>query len=295
MKTPKIKNRSNLIKTSFNTFSNDSPQISFQNNIHLVVSDLDGTLLNPEHKLTAKTKQAVHDLVKQGTPFMLATGRHYQDVYLIAEQIGVEMCLITSNGARVHDHKGRLLYENHMPANLVERVLELSQNFDIHRNIYQQDLWLVEEPHESLLAIHEESGFEYKFRDFSQIDLNHIDKIYFTAEHSVLQDLEKRLTQEVGDQLYITFTSPEYLEIMNLGVSKGQALQMILQQRNINAENVMALGDGMNDKEMLALVGHGVVMHNASESVKSLFPELAMAKSNAQDGVAEYLKATLLI
>lgn len=262
--------------------------------IQLVVSDLDGTLLNPQHKLTAYTKYMIKELVNHGVQFMLATGRHYQDVYLIAEQIGVDMCLITSNGARVHNHHGDLLYENHMPAHLVERVLELSQGFDIHRNLYQQDLWLVEEPHESLLSIHEESGFEYNLRDFSQIDLNHIDKIYFTAQHDVLVDLERTLKTELSEQLYITFTSPEYLEVMNLGVSKGQALQMILQERGLTSDQVMALGDGMNDKEMLALVGHGVVMDNASEAVKSLFPELPTAKSNSQDGVAEYLLTHLL-
>ncbi|MDX1353343.1 MAG: Cof-type HAD-IIB family hydrolase [Thiomicrorhabdus sp.] len=269
------------------------PELSPVEGIQLVVSDLDGTLLNPEHKLTEHTIKTIQALVKQGVQFMLATGRHYQDVYLFAEQIGVDMCLITSNGARVHNHHGVLLYENHIPDILVKRVLELSQGFDIHRNLYQQDLWLVEEPHESLLAIHEVSGFEYKLRDFSQIDLNHIDKIYFTAPHDVLMALEKTLSVELGGQLAITFTSPEYLEVMNIGVSKGKALQMIMQNRGLAAEQVMALGDGMNDKEMLALVGHGVVMENASDSVKSLFPDLPQAKSNANNGVAEYLRAHL--
>jgi len=262
--------------------------------IELVVCDLDGTLLDPQHKLTQQNKQALQDLVKQGIQVMLATGRHYQDVYLIAEQLGIDMCLITSNGARVHDYNGNLLYENHMAVNLVKRVLALSQNFDIHRNLYQQDLWLVEEPHEVLLEIHKTSGFEYKLKDFSDIDLNHIDKIYFTAEHDNLVDLEQKLTKELGNKLTITFTSPEYLEVMNLGVTKGQALQMILQQKQIKAKHVMALGDGMNDKEMLALVGHGVVMNNASDMVKSLFPHLPVAKSNAKDGVAQYLHATIL-
>ncbi|GAB6069851.1 Cof-type HAD-IIB family hydrolase [Thiomicrorhabdus hydrogeniphila] len=286
MKKPQSKNRIVPVNPLITSTSHQ--------NIHLVVCDLDGTLLNPEHKLTSKNKQVLQDLVKQGVQVMLATGRHYQDVYLIAEQIDIEMCLITSNGARVHDHKGDLLYENHMPANLVKQVLALSQHFDIHRNLYQQDLWLVEEPHEALLAIHETSGFEYKLRDFSDIDLNHIDKIYFTAEHNNLVDLEQTLTKQLGDKLTITFTSPEYLEVMNLGVSKGQALQMILQQKQIQSKNVMALGDGMNDKEMLALVGHGVVMDNASDMVKSLLEHLPIAKSNAEDGVAQYLNATIL-
>lgn len=262
--------------------------------IKLVVSDLDGTLLNAEHKLTESTVDAVKALVEQGVQFMLATGRHYQDVYLIAQQLDIDMCLITSNGARVHNSAGELLYENHMPSHLVKKVLELSAEFDVHRNLYQQDFWLVEEPHEALLAIHHESGFEYNITDFSAIDLAHIDKIYFTAEHDKLVELEFLLKQHLSEALYITFTSPEYLEVMNLGVSKGQALKMVLKQRAISFQEVMALGDGMNDVEMLNLVGHAVVMHNASDQVKMRLPHAKLAQSNAKDGVATYLQKTIL-
>lgn len=262
--------------------------------IKLVVCDLDGTLLNHEHELTEESKKTIHELVAKGFQFMLATGRHYQDVNLLAAQIGVEMCLITSNGARVHDHEGKLLYENQLPEHLVQRVLLISNGFEVHRNIYQQEKWLVEEPHESLLAIHQASGFEYVVCDFQQIDYTSIDKIYFTASHETLLNLQGLLDQELGNQLMITFTSPEYLEVMNLGVSKGNALKMILQQRDLLAEQVMALGDGLNDKEMLALVGLGVVMSNASNSVKALFPNLPLADSHANNGVAKYLQNTLL-
>lgn len=262
--------------------------------VKMVVSDLDGTLLNSEHKLTKPTIDVVKALVEQGVQFMLATGRHYQDVYLIAKQLNVDMCLITSNGARVHNSAGELLYENHMPSHLVKKVLDLSEGFDVHRNLYQQDFWLVEEPHEALLAIHHESGFEYKICDFSGIDLVHIDKIYFTAEHDKLVELEILLKKHICEQLYITFTSPEYLEVMNLGVSKGQALNMVIQQRELSSTEVMALGDGMNDIDMLNLVGHAVVMDNASDQVKTLLPNAMLANSNALDGVAAYLEKTIL-
>ncbi|MEA1988846.1 MAG: Cof-type HAD-IIB family hydrolase [Pseudomonadota bacterium] len=262
--------------------------------LKMVVSDLDGTLLNSEHKLTKPTIDVIKALVEQGIQFMLATGRHYQDVYLIAQQLNVDMCLITSNGARVHNSAGELLYENHMPSHLVKKVLDLSEGFDVHRNLYQQEFWLVEEPHEALLAIHHESGFEYKITDFSEIDLAYIDKIYFTAEHDKLVELEVLLKQHLSEQLYITFTSPEYLEVMNLGVSKGQALKMVLKQRDLSSREVMALGDGMNDIEMLNLVGHAVVMENASNQVKTLLPNATLVNSNAADGVAAYLQKTIL-
>lgn len=272
----------------------ESNQNKLSQQVQLVVSDLDGTLLNAEHLLSEVTRETVQKLVDQGYQFMLATGRHYQDVRLIGQQLGVDMCLITSNGGRVHNQAGELLYENHMPANLVAEVLSISNDFAVHRNIYQQEKWLVEEPHEELLAIHHASGFAYEFRDFSQLDLNGIDKIYFTAEHEQLLILEAKLQTALGQSLNITFTSPEYLEIMNLGVSKGRALEMIMQQRGLASNQVLALGDGMNDKEMLTVAGFGVVMDNAADSVKDYLSNLPIAKSNSEDGVAEYLKKHLL-
>ncbi|MDG6778362.1 HAD family hydrolase [Thiomicrorhabdus sp. zzn3] len=277
---------------------NSKLNLQLRQAVDLVVCDLDGTLLNPDHKVTPRTIAAVRALVDQGVQFMIATGRHYQDVYLIAQQLGVEMDLITSNGARVHDRHGRVLYENHMPENLVREVLEISSGFEIHRNLYQQDLWLVEEPHEELLAIHDTSGFEYQLTDFAQLDLTHIDKIYFTAAHEVLQPLEHTLRRRFANQLSITFTSPEYLEIMNFGVCKGRALEMILEQKALRPERTVALGDGMNDKEMLQLAGYPVVMANAAESVKTWLNQAGIsahiARANSEEGVAHYLETVLL-
>jgi Cof subfamily protein (haloacid dehalogenase superfamily) len=259
--------------------------------IKLIVVDIDGTLLNHQHKITDLTKQTVEQLIQAGYEIMLASGRHFQDVYLIAQQLGVQAGVITSNGARVHNHIGEVIYEDFIPADLVARVLDLSKGFEVHRNIYQQDLWLVEEPHEELLAIHHLSGFEYQFRDFNKIGLEQIDNIYFTAQHDLLVELESVLRSRLGDLLNITFTSAEYLEVMNLGVSKGHALEMIMRQKGLTADQVMAFGDGMNDKEMLATAGHGVVMGNASQKLKGLLPQCDQADSNREDGLANYLQA----
>lgn len=271
-----------------------SQKIPNPEQVQLVVADMDGTLLNPEHKITQRTINAVQSLVAQGTEFMLATGRHYEDVYLMAQQLGVEASLITSNGARVHDHHGRVLYENHIPPNLVERVLEISRGFELHRNVYKQDLWLVEEPHEALLAMHDQSGFRYRMSDFTELDLSHIDKIYFTAKHEKLVPLELVLSERFSRQLNITFTSPEYLEVMNLGVSKGQALKKLLKIKGKSAEQTVAFGDGMNDLDMLKLVGYGAVMDNASHTLKAKLPNKLIARSNSEDGVADFIESYLL-
>lgn len=266
------------------------PQLS---QIDCVVSDLDGTLLNADHQISENAINSIQALVKQDVVFMLATGRHYQDVHGLMQKLGVEMCLITSNGARVHNDCGKLLYHNAMPEHLVAEVIQISRDFSVHRNLYQNENWWVEEPHEELLAIHASSGFAYRFCDFDSLLLNDVDKLYFNAGHDELLKLEKALQKRLGDWLCITFTSPEYLEVMNLGVSKAQALAQRFIERNICPTRVLALGDGMNDIEMLNFVGHRVVMDNASERVKSMVDDAIGGFANHKDGVALCLQQLL--
>ncbi|MDY0136948.1 MAG: Cof-type HAD-IIB family hydrolase [Thiomicrospira sp.] len=257
--------------------------------IKLIVCDLDGTLLNGQHCIAPLSKQVLQMLNNQGVEVMLATGRHYQDVYLLAQQLAIPTRLITSNGARVHNAKSELIYENHIPPELVSEILHLSAGFEVHRNLYQQDLWLVEEPNEPLLNIHHSSGFAYRLTDFRQLDPHHIDKFYFNAAHEKLVPLQALLQQRYGDQLYITFTTETYLEVMNQGVSKGRALEKVLVQKGIASTDVMAFGDGLNDVDMLNLVGHPVVMANAHPQLITQVPHAARAKANEDDGVARYL------
>lgn len=262
--------------------------------IKLVVIDLDGTLLNPEHTISQISIHTLQQLYQQGIEIMLATGRHYQDVYLLAQQLQIPSRLITSNGARVHNQQAKLVYENHIPENLVREVLALSSGYGVHRNLYQQDLWLVEEPNEPLLNIHHSSGFVYQITNFDDIDCQHIDKFYFNAPHQKLKPLQQQLMKKFADQLYITFTTENYLEVMNKGVSKGQALEKVLIQKNIKVSEVMAFGDGLNDVDMLKLVDYPVIMQNAHPDLKAQLPSAAQTKSNAEDGVAYYLQTHLI-
>lgn len=256
----------------------------------LVVIDLDGTLLNADHQIGDFTKRTIRAIYQQGVQIMIATGRHFQDVHLLAKQFEIPIGLITSNGARVHDSDGHLLYENHIPEALVQQVLELSAGFSVHRNIYQGEAWLVEEPNVPLLEIHKASGFEYQLMDFSMISGQDIDKFYFNAPHATLLPLEAVLREQLGEQLYITFTTEIYLEVMNKGVSKGTALAQLCAAQGIAQEDVMAFGDGLNDIDMLQWVGHSVVMANASPVLAKSVQAAKFAKSNAEEGVALYLQ-----
>lgn len=258
----------------------------------VVVSDLDGTLLNKQHELSPRTREVIQQLSEKGIKFIFATGRHFQDVERIRAQLGVDMYLITSNGARVHNPKGEMIVQHDIDPGLVHPLLSLRKPFEdtVHTNVYQGEQWLVEVEHEDLHAFSKESGFTYHRTDFDTVATTAIQKIFFVAKsHADLLPLSDLARERYGDQLYTTYSLPECFEIMAPGVCKGTALAEVLKLKGYGLQDAIAFGDGMNDLEMLSSVGKGVVMGNADPSLVNSLPGYERIGHCDDHSVAEYL------
>ena len=258
----------------------------------VVVSDLDGTLLNKQHELTPRTRDTIQRLSRQGIKFIFATGRHYQDVERIRAQLGIDMYLITSNGARVHNPRGEMIIHHDIPAQLVHPLLAMSKPLvdKVHTNIYKGDQWLLEVGDATLNEFHKESGFTFTLADFDTLDTDAIQKIFFVAlSHDDLQPLAEQIRSLYGDQLSITFSLPECLEAMAADVCKGNALTEVLTLKGYTLADAIAFGDGMNDLEMLAEVGKGVIMGNADPMLVKSLPDNERIGHCNDHAVAEYL------
>lgn len=258
----------------------------------VVVSDLDGTLLTKQHELSPRTREVIQQLSEKGVKFIFATGRHFQDVEKIRAQLGVDMYLITSNGARVHNPNGEMIIQHDIRPELVHPLLALRKAFwqVVHTNIYQGDQWLVESELQDLNAFNKESGFACHLADFDAVATGAIQKIFFAADsHSDLQPLAERARELYGDQLYMTYSLPECFEIMAAGVCKGAALAEVLKLKGYGLADAIAFGDGMNDLEMLSTVGKGVVMGNADPALVNSLPGLERIGHCNDHSVAEYL------
>lgn len=260
---------------------------------HIVASDLDGTLLAPNHQLSAFSKQTLKALHQKGFTFIFATGRHHIDVASIREVAGIPAYMITSNGARVHDQNNQLMYSHNVPPELVQPVIDIvRQNPDIFIHLYRDDDWLLDRESERLAKFHSESGFSYQRFNAAEAPCDGIVKVFFThpqQDHQCLVEFETRLREQFGDQLNITFSTPWCLEIVAAEVSKGNALEAIANSLNMKLENCIAFGDGMNDAEMLQMAGKGLVMGGAHQTVKQALPDNEVIGNNSDDAVAHYL------
>ncbi|MCL9783556.1 Cof-type HAD-IIB family hydrolase [Vibrio sp. S4M6] len=266
--------------------------------IHIVASDLDGTLLQPNHQLSPFTQQTLKQLHDSGYIFVFATGRHHVDVAGIREIAAIPAYMVTSNGARVHDPQDNLIFSHNVPEHLVQSIIDMvKQEPDININLYRNDDWLINKKDEALKRFNSSSGFSFQLFDVDNAPTTGISKLFFThpnQSHEYLAKFEKQFNERFGDQVNVAFSTPECLEIMAGDVSKGEALEVVADKLGYTLDNCIAFGDGMNDVEMLSMVGKGLVMGTSHQRVFSALPENEVIGSNTQDAVAHYLKSNLL-
>lgn len=260
----------------------------------LIVSDLDGTLLGSDHRVSDFTVETVKSLADKGYRFAIATGRHYLDVKAVAEKMDNVEFLITSNGARIHDHEGNQIYSDNLDISVVENLLEISKGFKGHRNIYKSEHWFVEKENKRLLEFYADSKFSYEIVDFKGLTYEGITKLFFIGPHEDLMSLERKIREKYDDSLNITLSLDDCLEVMSGHVSKGQALEKIFDLTGITAEQTVVFGDAMNDLEMLGLAGLPVVMENCHSDLKAKLGRYEITCSSSKNGVAKYLKEKIL-
>lgn len=262
----------------------------------IVASDLDGTLLSNDHKLPDFTKKIVLQLTQQGIGFIFATGRHYLDVNEMRHSMGIDAYMITSNGARVYDPQGNLIFSENIDESIVANIITLvADHPDILTHVYRDSDWLCNRPDCLAEEFHQESDFNYQL--FNPYDCDHagMAKVYYTAPtHEMLLPLEKMLNARYKDAINVSFSSMNCLEIMAGSVSKGHALQHVLPLLGYQMKDCIAFGDGMNDAEMLSSVGKGCIMQNASDRLKNQLPHLEVIGANTDEAVPHYLQQLYL-
>lgn len=262
----------------------------------IVASDLDGTLLQADHTLSPFAKDTLKLISQHGVNFIFATGRHHVDVGQIRDGLGINSYMITSNGARVHNSKGELIFSHNLDQNIAYELYNIvDDNPDIETHVYRNDDWLTNRDSEDLKNFHQESDFNYQLFEAKSLATDNVCKVFFTCtDHDKLLNLEEKINARFGNLVNATFSLDYCLEVMGAGVSKGRALQDVSNILGYSLQDCITFGDGMNDAEMLSMAGKGCIMQNASQRLKQKLPELEVIGLNTDDAVMHYLRKLYL-
>jgi Cof subfamily protein (haloacid dehalogenase superfamily) len=284
--------------------------------ISLLALDLDGTLLDSRGHISERNRLAIDNAREQGVRVALVTGRRFRDSRPLALELGLDIPLISHNGAltkhaatlqtvavlplqlaaarealRVGREAGAdaLLSDDHEGLGVLVYDHLRAENFAAHRYV----AWAsrIHGDQEGKNAVQQVSSLEH-YLDHEPIHLA------FSGRCEEMDQLEEILHAELGSTVKILGT--KYLEqdftlldILNPAASKGAGVAAAAAELGVEREEIMAIGDNYNDLEMLLFAGTGVVMANAPLSLRDI-AGLHPTASNSDDGVALAIEQFIL-
>lgn len=251
----------------------------------LIAIDVDDTLLNDDIIVTEGTKKALERAIQAGVTVTLATGRMYASARKIAEQVELNVPIITYQGALVKTLlDGQILYERTVPADAARKVLQYANEHQLHLQLYVDDVLYGTEDNARIQAYSKLSNIPYEIEpDFEKLIHKPNHKMLIIDEPEVLDHHIVILQEMFGDQLHITKSKAHYLEFMHKEGTKGHALQYLASHIGCTMDQTIAIGDAWNDREMVQAAGLGVAMGNAVPMLKEIADYITL--SNNEDGV----------
>lgn len=262
----------------------------------IVLTDLDGTLLNDEHLVSDKNKAAMNDALKRGHKIVIATGRPIASAKLLAKELALtkEGCyIIASNGAVLYDAgREKILQKKGLPLEYVRPLFESAYEDGLHVHTYSDDHILSERDTPQIRwyekAIRVPAQIVDDVTEYLTDNPVKVLLINFQSKELLIRFQKKMADWERG-RVVSVFSNDSMLEYCPLGVTKGTALKELCHLLSIPIEQSIAAGDEQNDISMIQAAGVGCVMCNGSAETKK-YADYITKKDNNHNGFAEILE-----
>jgi Cof subfamily protein (haloacid dehalogenase superfamily) len=273
--------------------------------IRLIATDIDGTLLNPQFQISPNDLAALRHAHDSGIEIVLVTGRRHTFALPIAQQLGFDLWLISSNGAVTRSLSGETFHRDLMPR---QTCLELVGSVQEFRG---NTVLTFDKETKGAIVIEHLDDLNASIRRWLEKNMAYIDFV-IPIEDALVTDpvqamfcgsmtrMHKALCalRHAGMDSRVTVLRTEYperdlsmIDVLNASCSKGHALARWAAHQGYDRSEVMAIGDNHNDIEMLEFAGHPVIMGNACEDLRSRGWQLT--GSNGECGVAAAIEKLL--
>lgn len=263
----------------------------------LIALDMDGTLLNKNHKISKENKEAIKKAREKGTKVVLASGRpidglekYLKELDLITE----EDYVMSFNGSLVQKVKSKeAIVKTALKGSDLLYLYELSKelNVDIHGFSKLGCITPRMNPYSDIEG--ELNDIKVHLVDFDTINPKEdIIKVMMVDEPKKLDEAMRLLPEEVFEKYNVVKSAPYFLEFMNKETSKGTALKVLADELGLKKEEIIGVGDAGNDLDMIKYAGLGVAMGNGFEEVKAVANFIT--KTNEEHGVAHVIEKFIL-
>lgn len=252
--------------------------------VKMIVSDLDGTLLNGESKISIETEKAIKTAQNAGIRWVTATGRSVTTANRLLQSVGVKGEYVLLNGAEFRDFTGNLIYEEAISWEYAKKLIQILQkkNIDFEINTDEGD-------YSSNIVFCNTAQPMPKIEELLNKKII-VRKIFgFSKEGYCLETVRELLKQMNG--INVTSSAEWNIEITTEKAQKGIMVERVMQYFGYTKEQVVVFGDGQNDESMFRRFPHTCAMGNAINTIKNIAEKTV--ESNTDDGVAKEIRRIL--
>ena len=266
--------------------------------IKLIAIDMDGTLLNEKKHIEKAQKEAIHEAIEAGIKIVLCTGRPLYGILPFYKELGLheldqEGYVILNNGCSVHKTKDWELIEcGEITPDDMEHLYKFSEKYDINFTLVDEMHYfnIGRKPTKELIM-----DAQFVFSDITDITLEEaksekykIVKVMFLGDPEEMKKFQTEYEDTIKERYEGVLSQSYVYEVLPKGYNKGTGLKNLAEKLGIKQEEVMAIGDGNNDVEMLEYANYGVAMGNASELARNAAKYTT--DTNENDGVAKAIR-----
>ena len=256
----------------------------------LFVTDMDGTLLNSQRKITDTVKLAIKKAVKAGVIFTVATGRMHISALPYVQELGIDVPVITYNGALIKYASGDEVFASYLDKQLVQLLVDYAQEQNIHIQLYSDDKLYYSQENELSKFYQTAAGVTgHPVGDALVEYMDKVPKLLLIGRNPEEADRAARdIAAKFAGQIVAVKSTPIYVELIKPGINKASAIAKMAESYKVPSEAILAIGDSNNDITMLQSAHYGVAMGNANADVKRI-AKYQVADCD-HDGIAEAIE-----
>lgn len=260
--------------------------------IKLLACDMDGTFLRGDRTPHPENIAAVKALVESGVTFCLASGRGIGTMRPLLAELGLTGPIVSSNGAHVINQQGEVIFDEVLAPEVIYDIVDYATTHDIHLNRYFGDTITFSKPGPLADLYQSRTGCEPIFVELQEIRQLPATKLLFVGAHDDIAEYAEHFHRQTGLQgTSIVRSEPDYLEFLPAGINKGIGFQKLAEHMELKAHQCAAIGDWLNDFEMLEWVEHSACVGNAHHEIQAICK--TRVATNEQAGVAEFITSII--
>lgn len=273
-----------------------SQLISRLKKVRLIVSDVDGTLTNGDDCVGSKTLEYIPKLKEKGVYFTFATQRMHSSIIKIAEQLKIDIPIITVNGALIQDLKGNVLYKSVINPDYVRKSIFYAERYFVRIALCCTNEIVYTENNSVLADFMRRIGTEYKLVESYEPYVNDVLEIIMMGnDKNIVKYIQKKLNfpfKFYVNAKYFRASSTlgiYSLEIRKPRINKKTAIKKLTRHLKVKKSQVAVIGDWYNDRELFEFGGTNIALKNSVAELKNL-AHYVVDKDNEEDGVGEFLE-----